>query len=71
MRDRKELFGIILASFMVMIYAILLIGLIFIPIPQENKHQLIHLCGILEGCIIMTFSFYFNSNNKKEKEEEK
>lgn len=46
-------------------YIGLLISLIFLDIPTENKDQLIHIEGIMEGGLLAMVSYYFGSEEKQ------
>ena len=48
-------------------YIGLLISLIFLNIPEQNKDQLIHMEGIMEGGLLAMISYYFGDSQRSEK----
>lgn len=47
-------------------YVGLLLALIFLNIPEQNKDQLIHMEGIMEGGILAMVSYYFGDSQKNQ-----
>lgn len=57
-----------LAAFTIMAaLLIIVVALIKINIPPENKEALIHMLGIIEGGMIAIISFYFGSSKGEQK----
>jgi hypothetical protein len=48
-------------------YIGLLVALIFLNIPEQNKDQLIHMEGIMEGGLLAMISYYFGDSQRSEK----
>jgi len=48
-------------------YIGLLVALIFLDIPEQNKDQLIHMEGIMEGGLLAMISYYFGDSQRSEK----
>ena len=48
-------------------YIGLLLALIFLEIPEQNKDQLIHMEGIMEGGLLAMISYYFGDSQRSEK----
>jgi hypothetical protein len=61
----------VLGYSMIACYTGLVLSLIFLEIPQANKSQLIHMEGILEGCILAMISYYFGDSESKKEQNEK
>jgi len=47
-------------------YIGLLLALIFLEIPEQNKDQLIHMEGIMEGGLLAMISYYFGDSQRSE-----
>lgn len=47
-------------------FAFLVISIVFLHVPEENKEIFIHLIGIVEGITLSIFGYYFGGKIRKE-----
>ena len=65
--NKKSPLMAVLGFGMLLCYVGLLVALIFLDIPEENKDQLIHMEGIMEGGLLAMISYYFGDSQRSEK----
>ncbi len=65
--NKKSPLMAVLGFGMLSCYIGLLVALIFLDIPEQNKDQLIHMEGIMEGGLLAMISYYFGDSQRSEK----
>ena len=64
--NKKSPLMAVLGFGLLLCYVGLLVALIFLEIPEENKDQLIHMEGIMEGGLLAMVSYYFGDSQRSE-----